>query len=376
MTIGIDGNEANGLERVGIGEYSFELLRQFKEFPIYNVQFQIYLKNKPVADLPVESKNWQYAVFGPKKLWTQFALPLRLFTTRNKPDVFFTPSHYAPRFSSVPTVVSIMDLAFVHFPNLFRKSDLYQLQNWTKYSVKNASRILTISKSSADDIIKTYRIPPAKVMVTYLGVKPAVSLEPHIYLMDDLRKRFGIAKSYILFVGTLQPRKNIERLIQSYSKLQQSKDVPPPVQLLVVGKKGWLYDQILSAPLKYNVEKSVLFLDFVTDDELGVLYKNATFFILPSLYEGFGLPVLEAMKQGCPVITSKVSSLPEAGGDAALYVDPESVEDITKKMKQLLTDEKLQELLRKKGYEQVAKFSWEKTAKQTLEVLMEVGEGK
>ena len=139
--------------------------------------------------------------------------------------------------------------------------------------------------------------------------------------------------------------------------------------MVVVGKKGWQYEEILSAPKKFNVLENVLFLEFVSDDDLASLYKHALFFILPSLYEGFGLPVLEAMQYGCPVITSNVSSLPEAGGDAALYVNPDDVLDIKAKMETLISDGNLRAKMSEKGYEQVKKFSWEKTAKQTLDAL-------
>ena len=135
-----------------------------------------------------------------------------------------------------------------------------------------------------------------------------------------------------------------------------------------------MYEEILEAPKKYAVEKCVQFLEFVSDEDLAVLYQNARCFVLPSLYEGFGLPVLEAMQNGCPVITSKVSSLPEAGGDAALYVDPLNVDDIASKINMLLTDKKLREELVEKGYQQVKKFSWEKTARETLKVLQEVAQ--
>ena len=144
---------------------------------------------------------------------------------------------------------------------------------------------------------------------------------------------------------------------------------PRSLELIIVGKKGWLYEEILEAPKKFKIEDKVKFLDFVPDEDLPLLYKNALCFVLPSLYEGFGLPVLEAMKYGCPVITSNVSSLPEAGGDAALYVDPKSIDDIASKIKLLIADKKLRQELIRKGYEQVKKFSWEKTARETLRVL-------
>jgi glycosyltransferase involved in cell wall biosynthesis len=364
MIIGIDGNEANVERKVGIGEYAYELLKQFSKLSNQNIKFVVYLKSSPRVDMPPPSSTFRYKIVTPTKMWTQIALPISLFFGK-RPDVFFTPSHYAPRVSPVKTVISVMDLSFIRFPELFAKKDLYQLKNWTAYSARNAKRILTISLSSKNDIINEYKKDAKSVVVTYPGIKPSLTLNKNIK-MNDLNKKFGINKEYILFVGTLQPRKNIAKLVEAFSKIDKD------IQLVIVGKKGWLYEEILSAPAKYNVEEKVKFLDFVTDEELPDLYKNALCFVLPSLYEGFGLPVLEAMKNGCPVITSNVSSLPEAGGDAAEYFDPENVDEIAKKIEKVIADKKLREEMIKKGYQQVKKFSWEKTAKDTLKVLEEV----
>ena len=381
MIIGIDGNEANVEKRVGIGEYSFQMLTHLKEFQISNFKFQIYLKNKPVSDLPKESENWKYRVIKPTPLWTQWRLPIDLYLHKTRPDVFFSPSHYAPRFSPIPTVISIMDTSYLYFPEMFNKSDLLQLRNWTAYSVKNATKVLTISKSSKNDIIKSYNVPFDKIIVTQPGIKQHLSLMPQIYAMNQLKTKYGISDNYILFVGTLQPRKNIERLIEAFSKIKKhpsaslstSESKIKDLDLVIVGKKGWLYEDILEAPKKMEIADSVKFLENVNDEELSNFYKHAKCFVLPSLYEGFGLPVLEAMKHNCPVITSNVSSLPEAGGDACLYVDPEDANDIADKILKLITNEKLRLELIEKGKKQVMKFSWEKTARETLKVLEDVG---
>lgn len=358
MLIGIDGNEANVLRRVGIGEYSFELLKRFEEFHSQagEIKFQIYLKNSPLPHMPKPRDGWRYRVIGPKLLWTQIALPLNLFLHRPAPDVFFTPTHYAPRFSPIPMVISVMDLSYIFYPELFKKSDLFQLINWTAYSVKKATKIVTISNASKDDIIKVYKVKSDKVQVIYPGIKAGS-------LMDKKENTEG---EYILFVGTLQPRKNIVRLIEAFSRLVKKH---PKIKLIIVGKKGWLWEDILNAPKKFSVEEKVKFLEFVSDEQLASLYQHALCFVLPSLYEGFGLPVLEAMKYGCPVITSNISSLPEAGGDAALYIDPQSTEDIAQKLEKIITDPVLRKELIEKGKKQIQKFSWEKSAQETLKVL-------
>jgi glycosyltransferase involved in cell wall biosynthesis len=376
MIIGIDGNEANIEHKVGIGEYAFELLTQFEKSTHsassgQNLKFRIYLKSEPRPEMPKAREGWEYRIIGPKKMWTQFALPFSLLLDSKKPDVFFSPSHYAPRFSLVPTAISIMDLSYIHFPQLFTKHDLYQLVNWTKYSAKQAKRIFTISNFSRDDIIKTYKKRSSDVITTYLGIKETEDLKHKAENMDELEKKFKIAKPYILFVGTIQPRKNIAKLIEAFAKLKTEN-----LELIIVGKKGWLWEEILAAPEKFKVADRVKFLDFVGNEDLPVLYKNAQCFVLPSLYEGFGLPVLEAMQFGCPVVTSNVSSLPEVGGEAAIYFDPESIDDMAEKIDKVVADEKLRAEMTEMGYNQVKKFSWEKTARETLKVLEELGNAR
>ncbi|MBI5045176.1 MAG: glycosyltransferase family 4 protein [Candidatus Levybacteria bacterium] len=372
MKIGIDANEGNIKDKVGISEYVYELILEFSKLASVDRIFTIYLKRNQAEDFPQEKSFWRYCIFGPKKFWTQFALPLKLFINKDRPDVFFSPAHYAPRFSPVPTVISIMDLAFFHFPEYFTKKDLTQLHSWTSYSIKNAKAIITISEASKNDIIKFYQVSKEKIHVIYPGIKNKHMLEPHLYSLQKLQNTYQIPKNYILFVGTLQPRKNINRLIEAFSKLLKEKGLPDDLSLVIVGKKGWKYEEILAAPEKYGVEDKVIFLDFVKNEDLQLLYEHAQVFAWPSLYEGFGLPVLEAMKYGCPVVTSNVSSLPEAGGDAALYVDPTKVDDIEKKMYKVLSDKKLRSDMIEKGKNHIKKFSWENAAKQTLSVLEQV----
>jgi len=370
MNIGINGYEAvisrfgyakdSGLPiRVGSSEFCYQLLINIARIDSNN-NYYIYLPTSPTQDMPKEKEDWNYEVFTSRKMWTLIGLTKKLAKDANKLDVFFSPTHYLP-FNTGCNVISILDVSYLKFPELFTKKDLLKLKYWGKYSVGRAQKIITISESSKNDIIKAYRVKPEKVAVVYPGIK---KIEASKTLnMEELKSKFGISNKYILFVGTLQPRKNISRLIHAFSKLETDKE------LVIVGRKGWQFDEILQAPEKYNVKDRVVFIHDAGDADLPSLYKNAEFFILPSLYEGFGLPVLEAMSYGAPVITSNVSSLPEAGGDAALYVDPEDASDIAIKMQKLLNNEDLRKDLIKKGHEQVKKFSWEKSAKEALAVL-------
>lgn len=381
MIIAIDGYEANAENRVGIGRYAYEILTRMyairKEDLFYShISFRIYLPQTSRSDMPKETSWWHYRVVGPKKLWTFFGLPFALKKDKPRADVVFSPTHYIPRFITTPRVMSIMDVSYLSFPELFKAKDLHQLVHWTKYAARHAKLICTISEFSRNAIIRAYRASPRQVVVTYPGLVTLNTTKQHMQLVD---KKYAIAKHYILSVGTIQPRKNYSRLIEAFSLfLQKNKQKFGTIDLVIVGKKGWLYDEILQAPKRFGVEKQVKFLDFVPDSDLPALYRNALCFALPSLYEGFGLPVLEAMAQGCPVVVSHSSSLPEIAGKAGVYVDPTKVESIANG---LLTAVRQRNLMQgkirvKKGLEQVSKFSWDKAAKETLDLLERVGKGK
>ncbi len=364
MIIGIDGNEANIKEKVGIGQYAYQLLMHLFRIKNEQIKFLIYLKNLPSNDLPKQTLRWRYKVFGPKKFWTQIALPSRLLFDKERPNVFFTPSHYAPRFSPCPRVISIMDLSFIYYPQLFLKKDLYQLRSWTAYSIKKAVKILTISEFSKREIINYYQIPEDKVIVTY----PGYNNKKYKKTDKSKIKKYNILNDYILFVGTLQPRKNIVRLIEAFNVLIK-KYKNKTTQLVLVGKKGWLYDEIFKVTRELNLEKRLIFTDFIADDDLAYLYQHARCFVLPSLYEGFGIPVIEAMACGCPVVASSVSSLPEIVGDAGILINPKNTKDIAEGMYNAGFNELKRKEIIKKGFERIKLFSWKKCAEETLEVL-------
>ncbi|MBI3576849.1 glycosyltransferase family 4 protein [Candidatus Gottesmanbacteria bacterium] len=367
MIIAIDGYEANDSRRVGIGRYAYEILSNIYRLNSQHT-FRIYLPNAPLPDMPLETTRWRYLVLSPKRLWTFFRLPLALSTDTPRADVVFSPTHYIPRFVNIPRVMAIMDLSYIAYPELFRPKDLHQLIYWTKYSATHAAKILTISQFSRDAIIKEYGRAPKDVVVTYPGLtmqnsKFKIPASPAVR-----QNSFG---TYILSVGTLQPRKNYVRLIEAFASLLSKH---PDLELIIVGKKGWLYEEILEAPRKYGIADKVKFLDFVSDDRLPALYQAAKCFVLPSLYEGFGLPVLEAMAAGTIVVTSNVSSLSEVAGEAGIYVDPLSVESIAKGLAQAIgekgTDKGKDRIAA--GMRQAKQFSWEKAARQTLAILEKI----
>lgn len=363
MNIGLDGNEANVKNRVGSGQYAASMLTEFAK--VKNHNFIVYLKEIPQADLPRETSNFRYKVFGPKKLWTQFALPLKL-TFGVKPDIFFTLGHYGPRFSGVPYVVTIFDLSYLYYPNLFNKNDLYQLVNWSKYSIKKAKHIFAISKSTKDDIVKQYKINPSKISVTYMGYDQQTFRLQAKSDIEKTKTKYKIRGDYIVFVGTLQPRKNIERLIEAFNLVHNKVD---NLSLVIVGKKGWLYESIFQKVKDLNLTSKVVFTDFIPEEDLPPLISGAKLYVLPSLYEGFGIPVIEAQACGVPVVVSNTSSLPEVVGDSGILVGPRSVDSIASGIKKVLSSEKLSKDLIEKGLINIRRFSWQKCAQATLKVL-------
>jgi glycosyltransferase involved in cell wall biosynthesis len=358
MLIGIDANEANISHRVGVNQYAFDLLMAVSRLNTEH-KFCLYLKSPPLLDLPPESKNWEYRFIPFPKFWTQTRLPWDLFTHFPRPDVFFSPSHYAPRYSPVPTVISIMDLGFLNTPEQFTARDFNQLKNWTAYSVKKAAKIIAISEYTKKDILRVYNRQPDDVAVTYPGYdtglfRPTTS--------RAVLTKYGLNKPYILFVGSLKPSKNIEGLIRAFSLLNL-----PGTDLVITGKKGWLYDRIFKLVVDLNLEKKVIFTGFVKEDEVPILMSSAGAFVMPSFYEGFGIPVLEAMACGTPVVISDVASLPEVAGVAGIYVQPKNVNSIAAGIKIALGQER-QKFIRL-GLAQTKRFDWVKTARASISVL-------
>ncbi len=376
MILAIDGYEANVSHRVGIGRYAYEILCWLHALLANrdDITVRVYLPSQPRGDMPKAGPHWMYCVRKPSKLWTFIALPLSIYRDSPKADVVFSPTHYVPRFISTPRVMSVMDLSYLYFPELFRNKDLLQLTEWTKYSVSKASAVLTISEYSKNDIIKMYGKRSAAVHVTYPGLSmPSQKKDPPT--ATDIFKKYSLPKRFILSVGTIQPRKNYEKLIEAFSLfLKAEPEKSGDINLVIIGKKGWLFEGILRSSETHGVKSKVKFLDFVPDGELPTFYRCASCFALPSLYEGFGLPVLEAMANECPVVVSNVSSLPEIAGDAGIYVDPNSPSDIASGLVKA-TRERNQAAGRSRvrsGLKQVQRFTWEKAAKQTLNVLEQV----
>lgn len=358
MHIGIDGYESNTTQRVGIGQYGFQLLTHMHKIDHSN-EYTIFLPTAPLGDMPPQNSRWRYVIGKPGTLWTIRQLPGLIKKTSL--DVFFSPTHYAPWFTRIPKVISIMDLSYLHFPDMFRRKDYLQLRYMGEYSIRNAQKILTISEFSKSEIVNNYGKKNGDIVVTYPG-KNSIIADQQAKI--GLKVQELLSTKYILFVGTIQPRKNIVRLVDAFEQLHED------VHLVIVGKKGWIYEPIIKR-IELSVKKDkIVRLDFVTDYELIMLYKSAKCFVLPSLYEGFGMPVIDALSYGCLVVVSNTSSLPEVAGEGGIKVDPEDTKSIAGGLtKALQLTAKDKERITKLGITHIQKFDWKVCAQKTIDVL-------
>jgi glycosyltransferase involved in cell wall biosynthesis len=358
MIIGFDANEANVSQPVGVGWYVYYLLQEFKKKCSSSLQFRIFLKNKPLSNLPKPSSNFRYFVIPKKTVWSQIDLPLALFLKHRSLDYYLAPAHYSPRFCPCKTAVVVHDLSYFYYPQDFLAKDLYQLINWTGYSVKKASQIIAVSSTTKQDLLKNYFVNPAKVKVVYNGFSP-----PKTSLQ---KPGFELKKPFFLSLGTLQPRKNIKNLVLAFEKLLSQH---PDQFLYLAGKKGWLYQDIEQLIIKRKLAKKIVFTDYLNEAEKWYLLNNCQALIVPGLYEGFGLPLLEAFFSGVPVVCSRTGALPEIAGNAALYFNPLLPNEIAAQMEKIISDSKTTERLVILGKKQLRHFSWDKTAANILKIL-------
>lgn len=367
MIIGIDGNEANVLQRQGVHEYAFQLLWQLYQMRAKwskKHRLIVYLQNEPLDLLPKATKNFEYRVIPGGGMWIIKKLMPDLYKSGPKPDVFFTPSHYIPPFAPMPRACSIMDLGYLKFVDQFKRKDFWQLKLWTAYSLLVSKKVFAISESTKKDIVRHYPFASKKIIVTPLGYNNKI-FNKNIPQSDvrRIKNKYHIVNDYILFISTLKPSKNIEGLLQAWSYLKSK----PDLSLVIAGKKGWLYDSIFSKVKELGLESSVIFTDFVAEEDKPALIAGAKILVLPSFWEGFGLDPLYAMACGTPVIVSNVGSLPEVVGEAGLLIDPTNPKTISKAILDVLQMNALQyKQLVAKGYIQARKFSWEKVARDTL----------
>ena len=376
--IGIDAH-AIGARQGGNETYIKNLILALSEIDTEN-RYTVYLTDSQAVrqwreEFIPQHPNFQIRRLPPPTPLVRVPLALA-FDLRIHPVDVLHVQYTAPPFCPVPVLATIHDLAFEHLPETFTRRGSMQLKLTVRRTARRAARIATVSEYSRRDLIETYGLAPEKVALTYNGIESRFSSKPESENEgDEIRQKFGIGGDFLLAVGSLQPRKNLIRLIRAYSQLRE--DNPDfKHQLVIVGRKLWLADEIFSEVRSHKWAGDVVLTGYVEDQDLPALYRTAAAFVYPSIFEGFGLPPLEAMACGTPVITGNTSSLPEVCGDAALLIDPLDESDLRQAIISIISDHSLRERLKQRGIIQAAKFSWRETAIETLRLYRECFESR
>jgi glycosyltransferase involved in cell wall biosynthesis len=363
MRIGIDASRASVAQRTGTENYSLFLIHALLELDRAN-QYLLYCNQPPQPHLfPVQPNALIRALPFPR-LWTHVRLAWEMAT--HAPDVLFVPAHALPVLHPRRSVVTVHDLGYLYYPQAHTRGARWYLQWSTLYNARAATHLIADSQATRRDLLAHCGVAQDKVSVVYPGYDPQFAPVHDQARLQETRARYGLPASYILYVGTLQPRKNLARLVAAFAALVAQ---GTPADLVLAGKKGWLYEALFAQVHQLGLESRVHFIGYVPQEELPALLSGAQVFVLPSLYEGFGMPVLEAMACGTPVICSNTSSLPEVASDAALLVSPDDTDQLASAMQRVLVDEELRCDLTQKGLAQVNHFSWTRCAQETLVIL-------
>jgi glycosyltransferase involved in cell wall biosynthesis len=366
LIIGIDASRAVRARRTGTETYSLELLKAMAGMASSQLQLRLYIPRPP------EHHDWPNSPFVETRyipwprVWTHVRLAAELW--QYPPHALFVPAHVLPLSCPVPAAVTVHDLGYLHYPQAHRPFDRRYLDWSTRRHSRVARHLIADSQATKQDLVKFYGADPGKITVVYLGRDEKLSRVDAPDVVTGVKHAYNISGDYLLYLGTLHPRKNLVRLIEAFQAAVQAVR-NETLKLVIAGQQGWLYGEIFERVQQLGLAGRVLFPGYVADQDKPALLSGALGYVFPSLYEGFGLPVLEAMACGVPVLTSNVSSLPEVAGPAALLVDPHDTAAIAAGLVQLITRPDLRCQLAAQGYRQVQKFSWAGAAEQVLQIM-------
>lgn len=383
MRIGIDYTSAVR-QRAGIGRYTRSLIHALAQEDAKNryvllvpsnprdwAAEQGWTKEPPPGQRPSQPSgdgiagNFRFARAplterGLAILWQRLVLPVPAEIFTGPVDVFYSPDFVLPPSRAKQKILTIHDLSFKRVPETAVPNLKWYLEGAVPRAVRQADLIFADSNATRTDLIELFAVEPDRVRTLYSGVEDYFCRVTDDATLSRVRTQYKLTKPFILSVGTIEPRKNLVRLIKAFSDLPAAGDI----ELIAVGGRGWLFDEIYCAPAEFGVTERVRFLGFVPESDLPALYSLATLFVYPSLYEGFGLPVLEALACGAAVVASNNSSLPEVAGDAAILIDPRDTDALMTTIARLLEDEKARRELAQRGPERARRFSWHASARQ------------
>ena len=372
MRIAIDYTPAIN-QTAGIGRYTRSLVQALADIDAENeyVLFYAYSgREKPpwrFADRPnFVEKAASVSDRTLAILWHRLRLPLPINLLVGNVAIYHATDFVLPPLRRTSGIVTVHDLSFILFPDHADSGLVTYLERAVPPSIRRAQLVLADSENTRNDIICLLDAEPESVEVLYAGVdRRFVVIDDEEYL-DTVRQRHGLAWPFVLSVGTIERRKNLSRLVQAYGRLRSRREALP--KLLIVGRRGWLYEDVFEAVADLALEDEVIFLGYVPEADLPALYNLAEVFVYPSLYEGFGLPPLEAMACGTPVVAANTSSLPEVLGDACLSVSPTDIDGLADAIDRVLSDTELRRSLRQKGLARAMRFTWEAAAQRLLEL--------
>ncbi len=358
--------------RFGIWTYVFNLLKGLHELDIAN-DYTVF-SSSDKTDIFKNRFNVVRSSFDTSApytriLWEHLAMPFIL--NRDNIDIFHNPDHVLPILPvKAKKIITVHDLSFYKFPGTFPFMKRNYKRALTPRSVCLADKIIAVSSSTKDDLVELFGIDRKKIEVVHIGVSKEFMKIEDIDVLERSREVLGLPEKFILYLGTIEKRKNLERLIDAF--VLASRRGGFPHKLVIAGKKGWLYEGLLKKIDDNGLKDDIIFVSDIKQSDLPILYNLAELFVYPSIYEGFGLPVIEAMACGTPVITSNTSSLPEVAGDAAALIDPYNIEEIAHNISEILHDEERRKKMSEMGIERAGSFTWERCARNTMEVYKKV----
>src|SRR5918999_254853 len=368
MRVAID---ARKLHDFGIGTYIRNLLRHLARID-RETEYVLLCRDADMVIPKQLGENFRAVRETSPNYSLREQLHIPYVLIRERPDVFHAPHYVLPPAVPCRSVVTIHDTIHLAFPQYLPNRGAYAYARSLMWAAtKRSDRILTVSESSKRDIIHYFHIDPEKVVVVYNALDERFGIEPRPEEIAQVRERFQLDHGFVLYVGNIKPHKNLVRLIEAFDGLRR--EGFDDLKLLIIGDEISKWPALRRAVHRFKLHKHVRFFGFQSDQTLASLYRLAAVFVFPSLYEGFGLPPLEAMASGTPVVTSNVSSLPEVAGDAAVLVDPYDVESIADGLRRVLTDPELAATMRRRGIERAREFSWERSVARTRQVYEAVG---
>jgi glycosyltransferase involved in cell wall biosynthesis len=366
VLIGIDASRATARERTGTENYTLYLLRALIARGQAH-RFRLYFGQAPEQGLLPHDERVEWRVIPFPRLWTHLRLAWEL--GRHPPDVLFVPAHVLPLLHPKHCVVTVHDLGYRRYPQAHTRGSRWYLEWSTRHNVRAAERVIADSEATQRDLHEFYGVPAHKIVVAYPAGGEGFAPVRDETKLAQVRRRYGSGESYFLAVGTLQPRKNLPTLLTAFGSLVRDGALADGTRLVIAGRRGWLYEETIATVRALGLEGRVVFTGYVPQEDLPALLSGALAYVLPSWYEGFGLPVLEAMACETPVICSNVSSLPEVAGDAALLFAPDDPAALARAMRQVHAEPALRDELAARGRVRAQAFSWERCADQVLAVL-------